>query len=482
MTDTPADLPHLAHQIASLIAEYHASLAARPVTPDTAPRAVYQALPDRAPEHPEAWDDILRDVNELILPNLTNWQSPDFFAYFPSNTTVPAMLADFLCAGLGVQGMLWSTSPAATELEMRTLDWLANIINLPKSFTFEPESGSEGGERGGGGGGGGGVINGTASEAVLSTMIAARHRAMTNGADPSRLTAYTSTQAHSSVAKAARVMGLPSDALRLIDTDDALTMRPDSLRSAIEQDRKSGALPFFCCATLGTTSTGAFDPISRVAPICAEHGVYLHIDAAWAGSALVCPEYQHLLAGVEHADAFNFNPHKWLLTNFDCSCLWVRDRKALIDAMSITPEYLRNPASESGRVVDYRDWHIPLGRRFRALKLWFVIRRYGVEGLRAHIRRHIALAEELESLIGADDRFERFEPRSLALVCFAHRDGDQATRTLLERVNASRRAFLTHTVVPFQGKQRYLIRVAIGSMNTQQHNIHALWKLIKESV
>lgn len=475
--ETPQDLPALAERIARMIAEYHATIADRPVSAATQPRQVYDALPDSPPESPEPWDEILADVETIVLPNLTHWQSPNFFGFFPANASVPAIAAELLCAGLGVQGMLWSTSPAATEVEMRVLDWLAGMIGLPREFTFASETGESGG---------GGVVQGTASEVVLSMMIAARHRAMNHGAHAGSLVCYTSTQAHSSVAKAARMMGLPEGAggadgaLRLIETDDALAMRPDALRAAMERDRRDGLRPFFCCATLGTTSTGAFDPLAAIAPVCAEHGVFLHVDAAWAGSALVCPEHRAMIRGVEGADSFNFNPHKWLLTNFDCSCLWVRDRKGLIDSMSITPEYLRNPASESGRVVDYRDWHIPLGRRFRALKLWFVIRRYGVEGLRAHIRGHVALAEEFEGWARRDPRLEVVMPRSLALLCIAHRGGDVATKRLHERVNASGRAYLSHTVVPVGGAPRFVIRVAIGGAATQREHVRALWELIDE--
>jgi len=471
----PEEFRRIGADLLDLIARYHDSLQqGRPVTSDAQPGDVGALLPDRPPQTGEPWDAILGDVERVVLPNLTHWQSPSFFGYFPANASYPAMLADLLCAGLGVQGMLWSTSPACTELETRVLDWLAGMIGLPERFrsTAKHEEGA------------GGVIQGTASEAVVAAMVAARERALRRRAvDPKDLTVYASTQAHSSIAKAARIIGLAPEHVRLIDTDPALAMSPSALRAAMGADAAAGRTPFFICATVGTTSTGAVDPLGPIGEIARKHGVWLHCDAAWAGSALVCPEHRAMIEGVEECHSFNFNPHKWLLTNFDCSAMWTSDRRALTSAMSVTPEYLRNTASESGAVIDYRDWHVPLGRRFRALKLWFVIRHYGVEGLRAHIREHVRLAELFEGLVRADDRFEIPVERSLSLVCFRLKEGDEATRALLERVNATRRLFLTHTVIPAPASGAtspgYVIRMAIGGTHTREEHVRDAWEAIQ---
>jgi aromatic-L-amino-acid decarboxylase len=353
------------------------------------------------------------------------------------------------------------------------------------------------------GGEGGGVIQGTASEATLVAMLAARDRARrSEGAG--ELVAYASTQAHSSVVKAAMIAGTASgpedrERVRLIDVDERYAMRPEALERAMGKDVAVGRRPFFVCATVGTTSSGAVDRVGAIAGVVASlrgpsgtglresnkptpnsslrEGPWLHVDAAWAGAACVCPEHRWMLEGVEHADSIAFNPHKWLLTNFDCNCFWTRDRRAITDALSITPEYLRNQASESGLVTDYRDWQIPLGRRFRALKLWFVIRHYGVEGLRAHIREHVRLGEVFEGLVRADERFEVVS-RSLSLVCFRFRgegaEADGRNKALLERINASGKAYLTHTVLG----GRVVLRMAIGGTLTREEHVRGAWELI----
>lgn len=302
---------------------------------------------------------------------------------------------------------------------------------------------------------------------------------------PITFTVYCSSQAHSSVVKAAMISGVGREHVRLIETDESLAMDPAALARAIESDLAAGFTPIFVCATLGTTSTGAFDPLEAITTQirnAREPKPWLHVDAAWAGAACVCPEHRAMLRGVEHADSFNFNPHKWLLTTFDCSAMWVRDRAPLLAALSITPEYLRNKASDAGAVIDYRDWQIPLGRRFRALKLWFVLRHFGAEGLRDHIRRSIALAERFEALVRSDERFEIVTPRSLALVCFRLRSGDAATERLLERINATGRAFFTHTRIPDParaGESPYVIRAAIGGVRTRAEHIERTWNTLR---
>jgi aromatic-L-amino-acid decarboxylase len=387
------------HQMIDWIADYLDTIEYRPVAASIKPGDLFRALPAHAPERGEAWDAIMRDVDDLILPAVTHWQHPHFYAYFPGNGSSPAILGDLLSTGLGVNGFLWATCPAITELETRVMDWLGEMIGLPPEFA---SSGS-----------GGGVIQGTASEAAVVAMVAARGRA-----PQGQHVVYASSQAHSSIEKAAMVCGIGRENVRLIEVDEHLAMRADALERAIREDRAAGRQPTYVCATIGTTSTTAIDPLRAIGGICRQEGVWLHVDAAFAGAACVCPEFRWMIDGVGLADSFVFNPHKWLLTSFDCSALWVRERRALIDALSITPEYLRNAASDAGAVIDYRDWQIPLGRRFRALKLWFVIRHYGVQGLRDYIREHVRVAAVFEDLVRADGRFEVVFPRTLSLVCF----------------------------------------------------------------
>lgn len=455
-----------------------------PVLSAVKPGEVAGLLPDAAPERPEPWDALLRDLESVVAPGVTNWQHPMFFGYFPCNATGPAMLAELVSAGINGQGMLWSTSPAYTEIETRVLDWLARLAGLPGKFLSETGVGA-------------GVIQGTASEAALVCVVAARERAMRRRGAPAdgasagggdrreprleEMTAYCSTQAHSSIAKDCRMAGIRREHLRLVEVDEGLRMRADALARMVSEDRAAGLTPMFVCATVGTTSSGAVDPVDAIAAVARREGMWLHVDAAWAGAACVCPEHRWMLKGVEWADSVNFNPHKWLLTNFDCSALWVSDRRALIGALSITPEYLRNRASESGEVIDYRDWQAPLGRRFRALKLWWVLRRYGAEGLREHIRGHVRCGETFASLVRGDERFELAAERSLSLVCFRLRAGDEATKRLHERLNASGRLFLSHTSLPGPGPDgagRYTLRMAIGGVWTTESDVRRAWEII----
>jgi len=501
-------------RILEFIASYWSSIESRSVAPHLRPPGskdrvnpgdVRRALPQHAPEHAgdaREWDRILADLDSIILPAITHWQHPSFFAYFPANISTPAILAELLAAGLGVNGMLWATSPAITELETHILDWLARAMGLPEAFLSTSKSG-------------GGVMNGTASEATLASIVAARHRARQSlargaGVPPEspctkpHLTLYTSTQAHSSVIKAAMIAGLadsPEDRahLRLIETDRAHAMRPEVLARAIRDDLAAGRTPFYVCATLGTTSSTAIDPLTEIHEAIREAftsartvsgGIaplpWLHVDAAHAGSALICPEFR--VPGLDHADSFCMNPHKWLLTNFDCDCFYTRDRASLIGSMSISPEYLRNAASASGEVIDYRDWHVPLGRRFRALKLWFVLRCYGLAGMRAYIREHVRLATWFESQLSRDPRFELAAPRTLNLVCFRLRrpgeradpgESDRLSRALMERLNASGAMHLIHTLLPDAGgTPRFTIRLCVGASATREHHVHAAWEAI----
>ncbi|MEM8835059.1 MAG: aminotransferase class V-fold PLP-dependent enzyme [Planctomycetota bacterium] len=473
---TPDEFRRVGHRVIDWLASYMERVESMPVRPSTEPGEVAAMLPDAPPESSEGWDAILADLDRIVVPNLMHWQHPGFLGYFPCNASGPAILGDLVSTGLGVQGMLWSTSPACTEIETVVLDWFADAIGLPSVF----RSDAEGGESGG-------VILGTASEAALTAMIAARDATMhAHGAtDPSRCTVYTSEQAHSSIMKAAGLCGIGRANVRTIPTGRSLALDPGALREVIQKDAASGMLPSYACATIGTTSTGAIDPLRAMGEITRAHDMWLHVDAAYAGSALVCPEHREMIEGVELADSFNFNPHKWLLTSFDCSLFWIRRRSDLLSAMAILPEYLRNAATDAGSVIDYRDWHIPLGRRFRALKLWFVLRHYGLAGLRAFIREHVRLAELLEGWIASDDRFVLCAPRCLSLLCFRLAAGDDATRTLMERVNASGEVFLTHTRVPDwgptgegDGAERYVIRVAIGATTVREDHIRRAWAIV----
>ena len=454
------------HAVVDWIADYRDRIESFPVLSQVKPGEVRAALPPSAPPHGEPFSALLKDVEKIILPGITHWQSPNFFAYFPSNNSAPSILGDLLSSGLGVQGMLWSTSPACTELETHVLDWLVPMLGLPEKFLSS--------------GTGGGVIQDTASSAVLCALLAGRERATSftsneKGCD-GRLIAYASTQTHSSLEKAAMIAGIGRTNLRLIEVDKDFAMRPEALARQVETDKSAGLIPCFVCATVGTTSSNAIDPVAEIGRICRQHNLWLHVDAAMSGTAALCPEFRHIHNGVELADSYCFNPHKWMFTNFDCNCFWVADRKALIQTLSILPEYLRNQATESGAVIDYRDWHIQLGRRFRALKLWFVIRHYGVEGLQHHIRRHVQLAQRFADWVKNDDRFELAAPVPLNLVCFRHKGADAGNQKIMEALNASGDLYLTHTKL--DGK--FTLRVCVGQTNTEERHVEHAWKRIQE--
>ncbi|HEY7856687.1 MAG TPA: pyridoxal-dependent decarboxylase [Terriglobales bacterium] len=457
------------HALIDWIADYQATLETRPVLAQVAPGTIRAALPRSAPREGESFEAMMADVERIILPGITHWQSPNFFAFFPANTSGASILGELLSAGLGVQGMLWATSPACTELESHVLDWLVEMLGLPQAFASE--------------GAGGGVIQDTASSAVLCALIAARERAQAGagagaGAAPGPLVAYASNQAHSSVEKAIHIAGVGRGQLHLIEVDENFALRPEALAARVAADRAAGMRPFFVAATVGTTSSNAMDPVGAMAAICGTAGapLWLHVDAAMSGTAALCPEFRPLFAGVESADSFNFNPHKWMFTNFDCSCFWVRDRKALTSALSILPEYLRNQATSSGAVIDYRDWQIPLGRRFRALKLWFVIRSFGVEGLRREVRKHVGWGQEFAGWVAADPRFELAAPAPLNLVCFRHRGGEDANQAIMDRLNQSGDLYLTHTKL--DGK--LTLRMSIGAARTEHRHVERAWRRIQE--
>jgi len=469
--------------VAKWASAYLDSLGDRDVSEEIVPGEILSKLPSEPPLEgigPDGWDQMLGDIDSIVVPGLVHWQSPRFFAYFPCSASMPGVMGELVSSVLNVNGMLWSTSPSATEIEMRMMDWCAQMFGLPDWFRFDGKD-SEGG----------GCIQGTASEAALSALVAARRRLVDLGRDRTSMTVYTSTQAHSSIVKAAMVAGLadtPEDRsrVRLIPADGQLRMDPKVLMNAIRTDIDAGLTPCFVSTTQGTTSTGAYDDLveigEKLAGLRESQRPWLHVDAAWAGAAALCPEHRAMLSGVEHADSLCINPHKWLLTNFDCDLFWVRDRRALTDSMSITPAYLRNAPTEGGGVVDYRDWHVPLGRRMRAIKLWFVIRHFGVEGLRAHIRHHIELARIFEAFVVGEERLELAFERVLGLVCFRVVVGDEvdeSTRRLIERVNARRRVMISQTVVPMidgagETHDGVIARVAVGSTGVDQRHIEEL--------
>jgi aromatic-L-amino-acid/L-tryptophan decarboxylase len=463
---TPEEFRRHGYAVVDWIADYQRRVESFPVLSRAQPGQIRASLPPHAPATGEPFETILGDLEKLILPGITHWQSPNFFAFFPCNASGPGILGDLMSSGLGVQGMLWATSPACTELETHVLDWLVEMLDLPRKFLSTST--------------GGGVIQDTASSSSLCALLAAREQA-TNLASNQRgcdrkLVAYTSSQAHSSIEKAVQIAGLGRANLRLIDVDESFAMRPEVLARQVESDRRAGLVPCFVCATVGTTSSNAMDPVVEIGRICREQKLWLHVDAAMSGTAALCPELRRIHQGLESADSYCFNPHKWMFTNFDCDCFYVADRTALIQALSVLPEYLRNQASESGAVIDYRDWQIPLGRRFRSLKLWFVIRHYGVEGLQHHIRRHVALAQQFAEWVGNDERFELAAPAPLNLICFRHKGGDDANQTLLEHLNRSGDLYLTHTRL----NDRLTLRFCVGQTNTEARHVEGAWKRIQQ--
>ncbi|MCW2676416.1 MAG: hypothetical protein JWR70_1456 [Modestobacter sp.] len=470
---TPDQFRQHGHEVVDWIADYWARVESLPVRSQVSPGDVRAALPADAPEQGEPFSAVLADLDRVVLPGVTHWQHPGFFGYFPANTSGPSVLGDLVSAGLGVQGMSWVTSPAATELEQHVLDWFADLFGLPASFRST--------------GSGGGVVQDTSSAANLVALLAALHRASRGatvraGVRPDEYTVYVSSETHSSMEKAVRIAGLGSDAVRIVEVDGDLAMRPAALAARLERDIDRGFVPVMVCATVGTTSTTAVDPLAELGPICQRYGVWLHVDAAYAGVSAVVPELRPLQAGVEWADSYTTDAHKWLLTGFDATLFWVADRAALTGALAILPEYLRNAATDTGAVVDYRDWQIELGRRFRALKLWFVVRWYGAEGLREHIRTGVELAQEFAGWVDADDRFDIATPHPLSLVCLKPRwgpevDADVATMTLLERLNDGGEVFLTHTTVG----GATVLRVAVGTPTTTRRHVERLWALLGEA-
>ncbi|EFN88410.1 histidine decarboxylase [Harpegnathos saltator] len=456
-------------EMVDYIADYLGNIRSRRVYPAVSPGYLRNVLPASAPVDGEPWEDIFADIERCIMPGVTHWQSPHMHAYFPALNSPASLLGDMLADAINCLGFTWASSPACTELETIVMNWLGKMIGLPEDFLHRP-----------GGSGGGGVIQTTASEATLVCLLAARTRAIRDVQenDPermateinSRLVAYCSDQAHSSVEKAG-LIGLVR--MRYIESDDDLSMRGEALLEALTRDRAEGLLPFFVCATLGTTGACSFDNLKEIAPICQKNGLWLHIDAAYAGSAFVCPEFRGWLQGVELADSIAFNPSKWLMVHFDCTAMWVKNSQALHRTFNVDPLYLKH--ENSGLAIDYMHWQIPLSKRFRALKLWFVIRNYGITGLQKHIREGVRLAQKFEALVLADARFEIPAARHLGMVVFRLRGENTLTERLLKKLNSRGRLHC----VPAALHGKYVIRFTVTSTNTTNEDILRDWAEIR---
>jgi len=456
-----------AHEFVDWMADYLDEVDNLPVKAQVEPGDIYRQLPDSPPFNGEEMEDIFNDFNKIILPGMTHWQSPNFFAYFPANSSYPSVLAEMLTATLGAQCMKWEVSPAATELEERVMNWLKGMTGLPDQFH--------------------GVIQDTASTATLTAILTARERHSEFRVNEKgfmhedNFRVYCSTETHSSIEKAVKIAGIGRQNLVKIGVDEQFRLDPQLLKLAIEEDQKNGHKPICVVATLGTTGVTAIDPLQEIAEICSSHGIWLHIDAAFAGSALILPEYRWMIKGVEHADSFVFNPHKWLFTNFDCSAYFVKDKNSLLGTLQVLPEYLRT--HDQGKVNDFCDWGIPLGRRFRALKLWFVIRSYGVKALQEKLRAHISMANELAEKIIQVDEFELMAPVTMNLVCFRYKPNgiesdnelNQINEKLLTEINSTGKAYMSHTKV--NGK--YTLRMVIGNTNVEKRHVEEAWRLVR---
>ena len=468
----PEEFRRHAHRMVDWMADYIATVERHPVRSSSAPGETLAQLPEAPPEQGESMEDIFADFERLVMPGMTHWQHPRFFAYFPANSSPPSVLAEMLTATLGAQCMLWQTSPAASEMEDRMLDWLRQMMGLPEDFK--------------------GVIQDSATSATLVALLCARERATdwqanelglgALGQEGTHLGVYTSEEAHSSIEKGLKVAGYGRESLRRLPVDEDFALRPEALEQAFEADRAAGITPACVVASLGGTGVGAMDPLGPVGEICQRQGVWLHIDAAWAGSALILPEERGILDGIERADSFVFNPHKWLFTNFDCSAFYVKDVAALERTLALVPEYLKSP--EGRQVTDYQNWSVPLGRRFRALKLWFVMRSYGVEGLRSAIREHIELADWIYERCQEAPQFQILSPRRLSLFSFRYRPegvDDEATldalnAELVRRINDDGRIYLTQNRV--QG--RFAIRFQVGQTWTRRRHVEEAWEVLCE--
>jgi aromatic-L-amino-acid/L-tryptophan decarboxylase len=464
----PHEFRKHAHELVEWMADYMETVENFPVKSLIKPGEVFNRIPDMPPMQAESFDSLMRDINDIIMPGITHWQNPNFFAYFPANTSPASVLAEMLTATLGAQCMIWETSPAAAELEEKMMIWLRDLIGLPSCFE--------------------GVIQDSASTATLAAILTAREKASDfkvnqDGIDKSHsLRVYCSEQTHSSVEKAVKIGGIGKRNLVKIPVLDDFSMNSAKLKEAIELDIKNGFKPCCAVATLGTTGTTAIDNLKAIGEVCKENGVWLHVDAAMAGTALILPEFQWMLNGKEYIDSFVFNPHKWMFTNFDCTAFFIKDAATLIKTFEILPEYLKTRTR--GKVNDYRDWGVPLGRRFRALKLWSVIRTYGVEGLRDTVRNHIAIAARLTEKISKETDFEILAPTIISVVCFRYvpegyneEQINSINEKLNHHLNDSGKLYLSHTVL----KGKYTLRMVTAQTNVTDKHVESAWQLIRST-
>lgn len=479
----PEEFRRQAHLVVDFLADYYSNIEKYPVCSQVEPGYLIKTMPDSAPLQPESIETILQDVHKHIIPGITHWQSPGFFGYFQSNASTGNFLGEMLLTGFNTVGFNWLASPAATELEMVIMEWLLKLLELPKSFSFNSD--------------GGGVIHGSTCESFVCTLIAAREKKLEQFGSKrdvlGKLVVYGSDQTHFSLKKACQVVGINPSNVRSIKAKNSMNFQlsSDALLSVIETDVRAGLIPLYICLTIGTTPTATVDPLVTLSGVAKQFHMWVHVDAAYAGSACICPEFRHFLDGVESVNSFSFNPHKWFLTTLDCCCLWVRDRIDLTRGLSTDPELLKNKASDGKKVVDYKDWQIALSRRFRAMKLWMVIRSYGVTGLQEVIRKHVKLAKHFEALLAADNRFEVVVPRNFATVCFristlplatrvsndsSDYDSNRLTRTLLESLNGTGLVYMTHALI----EEVYVIRVAIGATLTEERHVRMLWDMVQE--
>lgn len=467
---TPDEFRRLGHEIVDWIADYRTRVGELPVMSRVTPGSIRAQLPAAPPDAPEPFNAVLRDLETVILPGLSHWQHPDFFGYFPSNGELSSVLGDYLSTGLGVLGLSWQSSPALTELEEVATDWVRQMVGLSAAWS--------------------GVIQDTASSSTLVALLCARERAsgfsLARGglqSEVAPLVVYVSSHSHSSVEKAALLAGFGRDNIRVIAADERRAMRPEALARAIEADLAAGRVPCAIVATSGTTTTTAFDPIDRIAAVGRAHGLWLHVDAAMAGSAMILPECRDLWRGVEEADSLVLNAHKWLGVAFDCSLYYVRDPQHLVRVMSTNPSYLQSAVDD--QVRNLRDWGIPLGRRFRALKLWCLVREQGVEGLQRRLRRDLANARWLESQVRAEADWRVLAPVALQTLCVRHEPAglagdalDRHTLAWAERINRSGAAYLT----PATLDGRWMVRISIGALTTEREHVAALWRRLREAV
>jgi len=457
-----------AHEMADKLADYYEQIESLPVKSLVMPGEIYNALPDSPPLQPESYRSVIQDFDNIILPGITHWQSPNFYAYFPANSSYPSVLAEMLTAGLGAQCMLWETSPAAAELEEKTMNWLREMTGLPAHFQ--------------------GVIQDSASTSTLIALLTAREKASSflineDGFNHNKFRVYCSTEAHSSVEKAVKIAGIGRKNLVKIAVDDELAMLTGELEKTIKDDIRNGLIPVCVVAAIGSTGTTAVDPLEKISEICMNYNIWLHVDAAYAGTAFVLEKYRYMIKGIENADSYVFNPHKWMFTNFDCSAYFVKDAEALKRSFEILPEYLKTKPDKT--VNNYRDWGIQLGRRFRALKLWFVIRSFGVNGIKEIIDNHINWAEWLANEIDQSPRFELIKPQRFGLVCFRLRpenikDKDKlnsVNQEFLYRLNSSGKLYLSHTKV----KDDFILRMVIGQTYTNFEHVKRSWHFISET-